>query len=210
MPEFPGFYQKNHHSNSNLYINVLILRTFMFYYISLINKNQMKKLFFYFVVFSCFTLNAQDKQKFKAGAFLKENSLKPEVKTAKSILIVLEGGFDTTPPKATIEKHLVKLFKKAKMNVTITYWDPKIKEFTNPDLKTADFEMACLLSFKYIATLNDQVYSNRQLLSRWKIVCEKGNTAESMGTATIDVYSRKFLFTEDKKTSRLIFNLLTQ
>uniref|UniRef100_UPI00404B5FFC hypothetical protein n=1 Tax=Flavobacterium sp. TaxID=239 RepID=UPI00404B5FFC len=167
----------------------------------------------YALVLSCFLFFngfSQTKDEFIPGAYLVENNLHEDVKSAKSILIVFYGEFDVYPPKSTLEKKLSKLFRKAKMNVTFTYWDAKNNALTNPDIKTSDYEVACLFSFKYITKLNEYNDHRRLFYTQWAVKCEKGKDAASLGNATIDVYCKHYIFTEDKAISKLILSLFTK
>jgi hypothetical protein len=169
----------------------------------------MKYLLMVSMVFFSVKVFAQEPVKFKEGAFLIANELSEEVKKANTILFVFHGEFDVYPPNATIEKYLKKRFKKSKFKVDFVYWDNKKKELTNPNIKTSDYDIACLLAFDYGKNLNGHEDERRQLLSHWNIVCEKGDTAENLGYAKIDVYCSRYLFMEDVATSKMIFNLFS-
>ena len=108
----------------------------------------MKIVFSFLLMINLFFVNAQSKTKFEAGSFIVENSISEEVKKAKTILFVFNGEFDRQPPKSDVEKYLKKYFKNTNYKVAFTYWNLRKNKFTKPELKTADFDIACLLSFE--------------------------------------------------------------
>ena len=63
----------------------------------------------YALILSCFLFFngfSQTNKKYKPGAYLVENNLNEEIKSAKSILIVFYGEFDVYPPKSKLEKDI--------------------------------------------------------------------------------------------------------
>lgn len=162
------------------------------------------------VFFSLISFTTFAQVKFPKGAFLVENQLHSDVKKVKSIIFVLHGAFDTYPIKSSIEDYLKDVFKKSEVKVAFVYWDQSLNQLTNPDVLLSDYNVACLLSFTYIKKLNDYFDYRRQFYSKWQIVCEKGTTAESLGNATIDMYSGYLVDSENKKASKLIYKLFTE
>lgn len=164
----------------------------------------------YAFVLSCFLFFngfSQTIDEFIPGAYLVENNLHEDVKSAKSILIVISGQFDHPKNKAQIEKKLKELFKVANMNVRFTYWNDKKGKFRNSRLKTTDFEVVCYLTYRYLEQLNEYTDHRRLFYAQWKIKCEKGKDATSLGNATIDVISLQYLTTEDKAVSEMVLSL---
>ena len=159
-----------------------------------------------------FSLNAycQKSEKFKTGVGITENNFSEEIKESGSILFIFEVNGCEANFYNDLTKHIKKRFRKSKKKVAFNYNINTIVETEKIPKKRKslkDFELICRISVDNFKGWDNHLHEKRKQNYDLVFTLEKNESDLTQGVATINVNSYWTIVTQNRNTSKLIYEL---
>jgi hypothetical protein len=160
-----------------------------------------------------FTLNiySQKREKFKTGVKLIENNIPKEFKDSNSILFVFKNGGCGPNFYIDLKKHIEKKFKKTNKKVDFIFASHYLKddEKVPTTIDSANkHELVCEISEENFNGWDNDLYKKRKQNYDLVLTVKKGNYDSIIGIAVLNINSYWTIATQNKNTSKLIYELL--
>ena len=158
---------------------------------------------------------SQKKEKFKSGIKLVENTIISDFKSPNSILFIFKGDTHSINLYLDLTKRLKKLFKKTNKQIDFNYelfsakpFESDLNSIPKKTFLKADYELICLISTSNQKGLGSYSIEKRKQIYDLDLKLEKSATTELVGTAKINVKSYYTIITQNKNSSKLIYELI--
>ena len=159
---------------------------------------------------------SQKKEKFKPRVKLEENTIISEFKSPSSILFIFKGDTHLINFYLNLAKRLKKRFRKSNQKIDFNYelYNPKplesdLNSVPNKIFHKADYELICLISTSNLKNWDNHLIEKRKQNYDLNLKLEKIETNELVETAKINVNSYYTIITQNKNSSKLIYDLIT-
>ncbi|MGB5205284.1 hypothetical protein [Eudoraea sp.] len=175
----------------------------------------MKRYFILVLIFVVSNLYCQKQEKFKARINLEESNILPNIGSMESVLFVFTGDTHLINFYLDLTKHLKKRFKKSKTEIDFNY-DLYSKKPLEADLELipskkydkSDYKLICLVSLSEFKNWDNHLIENRKQNYKLNIVINRDESNHMVESAKINVNSNYTISTQNKNSSKLIFDLL--
>jgi len=174
-------------------------------------QNYMKR-FIPIVIGLIFTVNiySQKNEEFIAGVKVTENNISREIKDSKSILFVFKNGGCGPYFYLDLKKHIKRNFKKSNTKVEFIfashYLAHGVEVPTTLDSQKK-YKLVCEINVENFNGWDNHLRNKRKQNYDLVLTIQKSNSDSIIGLAKINVNSYWTIATQNKKTSKLIYNL---
>tara|TARA_R110002126_G_scaffold290263_1_gene446854 strand:- start:3102 stop:3629 length:528 start_codon:yes stop_codon:yes gene_type:complete len=168
------------------------------------------------ILFSIISINfsqSQNKIKFKPGIELIENNFKTEYKNPESILFVFNVVGCEANYYMNLAKNLKKRFKKSNTKVKFNFeinTTLEIEQIPKKKYSENDFELTCFISTSNMNSWDNHLIEKRKQNYDLNLIFEKISTKENTGKITLNINSYYTIITQNKNSSKLICELITE
>ncbi len=159
---------------------------------------------------------SQKKEKFKPGVKLEKNTIITEFKSPNSILFIFKDDTHLINFYLDLTKKLKKLFKKSNQKINFNYelfsaqpFDSDLNSIPKNTFNKFDYELICLISISNIKSWDNHLFDKRKQNYNLNLKLEKSETNELVKTGKINVNSYYTIATQNKNSSKLIYDLIT-
>jgi len=160
-------------------------------------------------------LYCQKQEKFKVGINLEENNIPSNIGSMESVLFVFNGDTHLINFYLDLTEHLKKRFKKSKTDIDFNYdlysKKPLVADLELiPSIKYAksEYKLICLVSLSEFNNWDNHLIENRKQNYKLNIVINRDESNQMVGSAKFNVNSNYTIATQNKNSSKLIFDLL--
>ena len=164
------------------------------------------------------TINSycQKQGKFKKGINLEENKIISKIDSIESILFVFNGDTHLINFYLDLTKNFKKRFKKSEIEIDFNY-DLSSKKPLEADLESipskeydkSNYNLLCLISLSEFNGWDNHLIEKRKQNYKLNITINSNESNETIESAKINVNSYYTIATQNKNSSELIFELIT-
>jgi hypothetical protein len=159
---------------------------------------------------------SQKKEKFKPGVKLEENTIISDFKSSNSILFIFKDDTHLINFYLDLTKRLKKRFKKSNKKIDFNYelfstkpFESDLNSIPKKTFLKADYDLICLISTSNFKGFDNHLIEKRKQNYDLNLKLEKSETNELVETAKINVNSYYTIITQNKNSSKLIYDLIT-